>query len=65
MGASLEDGMKKVPRFNCSTCECMPDEEIIEIITASSTKLDSERSICKSTNKLSEKKKRDMCMIGS
>jgi len=65
MGASLEDGMKKMPRFNCNTCECMPDEEICEVITATSTKLDSERSIVKDSNKLSEKKKRDMCQIGS
>ena len=65
MGASLENGLNQIPRFNCSTCECMPDEEICEVITAASTKLDSERSIRQDSNKLSDKKKRDMCMIGS
>ena len=43
----------------------MPDEEILEVITASSTKLETERSIRADSNKLSDKKKRDMCMIGS
>ena len=65
MGASLENGLNKLPRFNCSTCECLPDEEIMEVITASSTKLETERSIRADSNKLSAQKKLDLCMIGS
>ena len=65
MGASCENAMNKLPRFNCSTCECLPDEEILEVVTASSTKLETERSIRADSNKLSAQKKRDMCMIGS
>ena len=37
----------------------------VDVITASSTKLETERSIRADSNKLSDKKKRDMCMIGS
>ena len=32
MGAAAENGMKSMSKLNCSTCECMGDEEPTEIV---------------------------------